>query len=358
MVSNAAKALIIIACITTGIFAVLFAPLQEAQYQGTSAVQYSASVDQINLITNSDIADIQISYATDPEADLINLTYFYILRHAIVFSPPNITVSFINSTSGKILTLKLTVDFPTLGFTSIAFSRTHLTINPKLLSNLSVHVVTGNIDLDNTYSQNKTFIDVDLRTSTGNIDIDLVNNSLITGQLHLRSSSGNLHIEVGTNARISGNLQANTTSGNIYALLEAGVTLEDDFVFKTNSGNVDLMFSNISLNSNEVVGTVGVLSGNIYISIQQFTDLSGNLTLDAKTSSGNINLDIDLEADYISSFIVPTKISGNINYFPNPPAGFHPDGANIDSDPPDCISNIDANLHTNSGNINIFASRT
>jgi len=404
MVSNAAKALIIIACISTGIVAVLLAPLQIVRYDGTNIVQYSASVDQINLITNSDIANIEISYATDPNADLLNLTYHYLIRHAIAFSPPNITVSFFNSTSGSILTVRVIVDFSALGFTSLAASVTHLTINPKLLSNLSIHVATGNIDLDNTNSQNKTFIDVDLETATGNInvnladdshiigdlylssatgnlgvatgtqafiggslqayagtgniDVDLANDSSITGNLFLRTLSGNSGLEVGVDAAIEGSMQVNATSGNVEVLLRAGVTLKTDFIVKTGSGNANLIFSNLSLANNAAMGTVRATSGNILVSIQQLQDLSGNLTLNVRTGSGNVNFHIGLEQDYLSSTIIPYTGSGNINYIPFTPSGFHKVGANLVSDTPDQASNINADLHTTSGNINIYASRT
>lgn len=361
MVSNAIKALIIIACITTGIVAVLFAPLQVTQYQGTRSVQNSGSVEQINLITDSDVANIQISYATHSDADLINLTYFYIVRHAIVFPAPNMTVSFINSTSGNILTVKLTIDTKALGFISVGYTMVHLTINPKLLSNLSIHVNSGNINLDNTYSSNKTFVDINLRTASGNINVNLVNQSHVRDNLYLRTSSGNINMDLEANAYIGGSLQANTTSGNIGVQLKAGVTLDDDFGLRTASGNINLIFSNISLDNNVVAGTLQVISGNIGIWVQQLTDLSGNLTLTANTLSGNVNLHIDLEADDISSLISPTKVSGNLNYFPDPPLGFHhsptPLSASVISD----IlrnSNINATLVTISGNINIFASST
>jgi len=404
MVNKAAKALIIIACISTGIVAVLLAPLQGVQYNGTRIVSFSGAVDQINLITNSDIANVEIRYSTDDTADLINLTYHYLIRYAILFSPPNVTVSLINSTLGKVLTVQVTVDFTPLGFTTMAASVTYLTINPKLLSNLSIHVGTGNIILDNTNSQNKTFIDLDLQTATGNIDVNLAadsritgdfygssasgnvdlttgirssvagslqaytssgnvdvnlaNGSNIAGNLYLRTISGNSGLDVGENASIDGAMQVNTTSGNVAVLLREGVSLKTDFILKTGSGNVNLIFSNISLANNAVTGTLRTISGNILISIQQLRDLDGNMTLDAKTSSGNVNLYIDLEQDYLSSTIIPYTGSGSIHYIPLNPLGFHKVGINLVSDSPDQASNINADLHTTSGNVNIYASRT
>jgi DUF4097 and DUF4098 domain-containing protein YvlB len=405
MVNKAVKALVIIACICTGILAVLLAPLQSVQYNGTNLVQFSESVDQINLITNSEIANVEIRYATDSNAPLINMTYHYLIRHAIIFSPPNVTVSFINSTVGKILTVQLTVDLTAIGLTSIASSVTILTINPQLLSNLSIYVGTGNINLDNTNSDNKTFIDMDLRTATGNINVNLVASSQIKGNcylssatgnlnvvtgiitqfsgsleayagtgnidinlanassvadnLHLRAITGNSNLKIGDNASIDGSMHVNTTSGNVAVLLRAGVTLRTDFILKTKSGNANLIFSNLSLADNAISGAVLTTSGNILVSIQQLLDISGNLTLNVRTGSGNINFHIDLELDSLSSTIHSVSGSGNVYYIPSNPLGFAPpSGGYLNSDPPDRSSNIDADLLTTSGNVYVYASRT
>lgn len=404
MVNKAVKAVVIIACLSTGILAVLLAPLLNIENSGSNLVQFSESVDQINLITNSNVGDVEIRYTTNASAPLISMSYHYLIRHAVIFSP-DVIVSFNNLTVGKILTVQLTMDITELGFTSIVSSIISLTINPKLLSNLSIHVGTGNILLDNTHSLNQTFLNVDLRAATGNInvnltafshimgevylssatgslgivtgmlvfadgslqatcstgsiDVNLGTANTISGDLHLYAITGNSDLEIGENSSIYGSMQVKASSGNVAVLLKSGTLLQTDFLLQTVSGNVDLTYTDLFLEDINITGTVQATSGNILVNIQQLRNLNGNMTLNVNTGSGNINFHISLEFDNLSSRIYSHYGSGATYYFPPDPLGFaSPSGGYLYSDIPNRASRIDANLLTTSGNIYIYASRT
>ncbi len=358
MVSKTAKVLIIIACLSVGILAILFAPIVPATFRGTDIVQYDAGVDQINLVVNSDIANVYIDYANDSSADLINLSYYYLIGHALLLEPPAPQVVLTNSTSGNVLTVNVDVDFPALVLTSTWTTVTQLTINPTLLTNLSISCDTANINVDSSYSTNKTFIDIDLLTDTGNIEVTLTNGSNILGDLLVTRTTGNAEVILGKNSAIAGNLQINSTTGNAELILLEDTTLNNDFIVKTSTGNIDLALNNISLNNNEIQGFLLAISGNIEANIIQRLDPTGNLTLTMTASSGNARLTISLEADYLSSAIYYQTGSGSVNINANPP-GFDTPGLSLmTSSAPDCSSNFDVDMTTSSGNINILAART
>ncbi|MHA1132373.1 MAG: hypothetical protein ACTSQI_07510 [Candidatus Helarchaeota archaeon] len=357
MVSKTGKVIVIIACLSVGIIAILFAPILPSTIKGTETVQYNASITQINLIVDSDVANIYIDYSTVPTADLINLSYNYLVGYSILLSPPPPEITFTNFTIGNVLNVVLNIQFPELILSSVWSSITQLTINPYLLTNLTISCGTGNLDVDNSYSINKTFVDIDLSTSTGNIDVNLINESQVRGNLLISRETGNTQVVLGRNSNIDGNLQINSTTGNSILILLENATLNNDFIMKTTAGTIDAHLNNISLNNDEVQGIIQSTTGNLNVEAYQKLDLVGNLTLKLITSSGNVRLPITLEEAYLSSGISYQTSSGSIKINPNPP-GFDPPGVNtMNSSAPDRSSNFDVAITTISGNIDIIATR-
>ncbi|HUY00144.1 MAG TPA: hypothetical protein VMV49_11355 [Candidatus Deferrimicrobium sp.] len=356
MVSTKLKGLIIIACIITGVISVLLAPIQIATYKGTDAIDYSTTVQQINLVADIESSNIFIEYATEPDADLINITYLYTIRHSMLISAPNITVTLDNSTLGTVLTVLLTIRFPWLIFSTIGYTKTIITINPSIISNLSIRVDTGNIYLNSTNYQNKTYVNIDLLTASGNVEADIVEDSNILGYLYAISISGNADLMVDDNVYIGGPLCVNTSSGNVDITLNENVTLNSKFISRTLSGNIIFRSNNISLNNNEIKSYLLSTSGNIEAIFYQWLEPTGNLSLKIDIVSGNIRLTMRLEDDYISSQINTSTPSGTTTI-----ALLHT-GYNIVSEnlisTTTLSSNFDADLETNSGNIYISATRT
>ena len=237
MLSTKAKAVIIIAIIASGVVALLLAPILPITYSGEKLVDFDASVQQIDLIANIEDSDIRIQYDNSSAAPLFNMTYVYILRHAIIVPDPTVTITLVNNTAGNILTVQLTVDFPTLFVNTGALSMTYLTINPNIISNLSVYAGSGNIGLHTENYLNKTFVDIDFSADSGTIFIDLESDCIVTEDIDLRvgsgnidadvasgctiddflgfAGSGNINFDIGANCEIMDRLSANATSGNI-----------------------------------------------------------------------------------------------------------------------------------------------
>ncbi len=331
MVNRIGKVLVIIACLTTGIISLLLAPIIPFQYEGTKKVNYSPTIKQINLFITSDVANIQLNYATDPNADLINISYSYVIGSSIIVTPPSILISSQNSTFGNTLSVNLTIDFPPSILSSVWSTMTKITLNPTLLSNLTIRTETGNILIDNSKSQNKTFIDLTLEATTGNIEVILVNESNIFGTFHMNSNSGNTQL-----------------------LLMENVTLNNDFVIETTTGNIDLILNNLSLKSQVLKGIVLSSSGTIHAEMYQWLNPTGNLTLNITTNSGSVRLDIKLEADFFSSQISPQTSTGTI-WFRTPHPGFNQIDSSLISINTGLSSYINVNITTISGNIDIYA---
>ncbi len=357
MVSTKIKVLILIAALSTSMIALLLAPIIPVQYIGTEKVDYSAPVKQINLIVNIDASSLTINYAEEPDADLVSFNYSIIIGHGLLYTPPVPLISFINSTTGDVLTITLTIDIPQFSLSSIFFAKSYLTINPHLLCNFSVHTLTGNIALDTSNFLNKTFVALDFTTETGNIDVSLVNMSNILGDLVIYRTTGNCDLVFAKNCNLGGALQVNSTTGNSDVYFSENVTLSEDFIIKTSTGNIYTYLKNILLNDNEIQGIIQTNTGNIHVNSSQWLNPPGNLTLSITTTTGNVRLDIKLEADCISSQLTPDTGTGTISY-EGSHLGYHHDGNNLVSNDPLRNSNFNIDLQTGTGNININAERS
>lgn len=353
---TAVKAIIIIACIATGAIAFLLTPIIPTEYKGSYNVDYSVTTDKIDLIVGADISSIAIIYSNDPSADLINISYKFTIGHSILFDPGPPTITFNNHTIGTLLIATLIVDFPALYFASTWYSLVLITLNPTLLCNFTISTDTGNIDIDTTNFQNKTFTKIDLSASTGNIEVDLMSSSKILGDLHILTTTGNKDINIAENSEIGGTLQVNGTTGNVDLVLKENTTLNNNFIVKTTTGNINTYLYNISLNNNEITGIIQSTTGNIETAIRQLLDPAGNLTLNSYCTTGNNRLTIKLEADYLSSEIHPTTGTGTITYGLH--LGFNKVGADLISTLPDQSSNFDVNIVTTTGNINLLPERS
>lgn len=332
MTSGKIKAIIIICIIATAVVALIFAPLLPATSQGTEAVDYDPSIQQVNLVVNVDSGHVRVEFDNSSTAQLVNVTWDYTLRYAIVVPPPTPTITFQNYTAGTTLNVLYTVVTPWLFVTGGYYSTSIITINPELVSNLTITTTTGNVNLSSTNFQNKTFIDIKLTATTGNIDATLIDDSNITGLLDVEA-----------------------TTGGVVVTLQNGCILNNDFSVETTTGNSFVYLNNISLNDHELTGTITASTGSSRLTITQQTDLHGNLTITTSCTTGNSRLVTDFDASEVSSTVGPTTTTGTIYYGSAswPYKGFNKVGSALISTNQGLANNIDVTISVTTGNIDL-----
>ena len=289
----------------------LFVPMIPYAYSGGQNIPYNAAVDSINLVVGSDSSNIYVRYDSSPIAALIDIAWDYTIWHPLL-GFPSVDVTFDNATVGTILSINFTSTILGFRLAGINIMNTFITINPTLLTNLTIDVGSGNLDLNTVEFTNKTFGNVAFQTLSGNTAANFVTGSVILNNLTSTAGSGNIDITFGSTCEVQGIIRTISASGNNGVTLGNGCILNNDFKIQAGSGNIDLTTTNITLNGNEITGLIIATSGNFVGTLTQRTDLNGNLTLDINTGSGNCRLVQNYAVTAIGSIIDAHTSSGTV----------------------------------------------
>jgi predicted membrane protein len=175
-------------------------------------------------------------------------------------------------------------------------------IDPSARLNLTIHSDVGQITMN--ASTRMTFEELNLETTTGNVDADL---------------------RQGTT--VAGNISINTTTGNVR--------------FRMDKANVS---RNVSVNLQSTTGSVNM-------DLIENQRLSGNVTVNARTTTGSVNLSMIIDDD-VGASIESSTVIGGIN---EDVENFSGNETLLESDNFPAGSNFLVTLRTSTGGINIDA---
>ena len=167
--------------------------------------------------------------------------------------------------------------------------------------------------------------------------------------LHARSSVGNIVMDADANVTLQ-ILDLETTTGNLDVTLSKGVVIADYATLHTSTGNIQFKMDEADVLRS---GSVALQSstGSVNVDLTALQSLSGNVTVNARTTTGSVNLSMAVDGDVgariesdtgVGSIKVDVqKFSGNTSPIQsnNYPAG----------------SNFLVELRTTTGGININA---
>ncbi len=350
--------LLIIVGILTSSLILLFLPFKQAKLDRTITIPYSGSIDQIDLIADIEGSSVTICYNENSTADLFTLSYSIRGKYTLTSSPPSISMIFNNFTFATHLIVNLSLKLTSPILSEITSADITLSINPSLSSNLSLHTYSNNLKLDATNYLKKTFINVNLTSISGDIEVFLSQNCNLSGNFFLSTEYGAINLFVGQNCNLGGALSLSSISGSCNLLLENNVSTLNYILLFTESGEITANTSNIALVQTENTWQFSTYIGNIHLNINQWSDPQGNLSIIVSNLYGSTNFEMHLEANNISSNIsVNSSFGGTININPDHP-GYYSSGTNLNSEAPHNPSNFDANIGTLSGNVDIYATRT
>jgi hypothetical protein len=182
-----------------------------------------------------------------------------------------------------------------------------------------------------------------------NINCDVYIDPSANLSLIFRSSVGNIVMDADTNVTLQ-NLDLETTTGNVDVSLSKGVIVAGFISLKSTTGTVQFRMDNADV-SDDVSVNLHSTTGLVNVDLTETQNLSGNVTVNARTTTGGINLCMVIDNDVGARIESDTdigritvdvqKFSGNQTPLQsnNYPAG----------------SNFLVNLRTTTGGININA---
>ena len=142
--------------------------------------------------------------------------------------------------------------------------------------------------------------------SNVNVICDVLIDPSIRLDLNLRTSTGRIEIDADKTVTIS-KLFAETTTGDVNVTLSEGVIFSGPSSLRSITGSNWLLWNNADISRNTSVN-VGSMTGNVYVNLTQTKQLSGNLTVSVENSNrGFIALRLTVRDD------VGAKISATAN---------------------------------------------
>lgn len=296
-------AILIAVLLTAGIItALFFLPVYPVHFNQTNQVP---KADMNNLLVDfqADVADVNVFFQNLP-SNMVVLNVTAEGRVGILDDPNQaVTVTFnhqmTNNSEVVIASVSRITKWP------ISYSlnvNCDVFIDPSANVSLNFHSSVGDIMMN--ANTKVAFQNIDLETTTGNIEATLSKDATVAGLTSLRSTTGNIQF-IMDNAAVSGDISVNLQS---------------------TTGFVDL----------DLTAT---------------HNLSGNVTVNARTTTGAVSLLMVIEHDVgarIESDTGIGKISVDVQRFSG-------DQTPLQSNNYPAASNFLVDLHTNTGGININA---
>ena len=290
---------ILLVATLSAITLVPFIPVDSTQSQAVS----QANVNTVNLDFDADVADVNV-FIRDLPDQLVSVDVIAKGSVGIFASNPPVKLTVSNETADQTMTVTGRVS--------------RQDIWPMSL-NLRV---TCNIYID--YS---AVLDLNIRTSVGDIIMNEVAGPVLFQELTLQATTGNVEANIGSLVTTVRDVSVTTTTGNV--------------MFMWNDAQVSGGMA-ISLRST---------TGRVTAQITQNELLARNVSLNAQTTTGEVNLDMDISGDVgaqITSQTTTGRITLDVDRF---------DGAQspIRSRNYPAPSNFEVTLGTTTGNIHIAA---
>ena len=215
-------------------------------------------------------------------------------------------------------------------------------IDPTSWFKIQNNLITVTLRTDVVYKLSATSITGGISLVTPeNTTIDELNLKCVTGGVRLNAAETNFTKKV----------ICETTTGGV-VLDFANCTFNDDIQGNTITGGVEFNSYNPNYTQN-INLNLGTTTGGIVMNIQQYSDMSANVTGTARTVTGGVSIDYRDTISDIGAKFTGTTVTGDV---------FLPSGSNFTLQPPDSSTSQNYNTanttytitaSTTSGNVNI-----
>ena len=293
------------------ISALLFLPFTPVNLNQTRQLDSEVGVDHLILVFQADVAQVNFFFENlSGKMLLLNVTAS---GWTGLLSDPSksLAVTFYSETINDTVTATSRVShanvWPSLFSLNVICD---VYIDPSARLNLTIHSAVGQITMN--ASTHMTFEELNLETTTGNVDAKLRQGTTVAGNISIKTTTGSVQFQM-DKAEVSGNVSVNlqSTTGSVNAnvtenKLSGNVTVNAE----TTTGGVNLaMIINddvgAKIESRTVVGGISVeqqgFSGN-QSSLQSNNFPAGsNFLVTLSTTTGGIHVSATYESSVVLS---------------------------------------------------------
>lgn len=288
----------------------------------------SISILVIAAIASAPLSPIDFNQTNEiiqPDVNSLNLTFWADVAEVNIFT--NLTGS------------TMVMDVSATGGTSIFNSNQPVTVN-----------------VENSTVNNSA--EVNARVSTGNFpfsgNINLIVNIYVNPELDLvlrvQSSVGQVTMHSNSETKIK-SLNLRTSTGTTVLNIEEGASINGNISLQTGTGNVEFNMNQAKVNGNITIN-LDSGTGSVNMNIKETQQLNGNIQINANTGTGQVNLDRMLIDGEVGARIESNTGLGQIT---TDVYNFAGNKSPIESNNYPAASNINIQMHSGIGNINIIA---
>jgi hypothetical protein len=305
--------IILIAVLLTAIVisALIFLPLSPVHFNQTNKVP-KTDVNSLLVDLQADVAHVNIIFQNLP-GSMVVLNVSADGGVGILEDPDRaVNVTFnhqtTNNSEAVIASVSRAIRWPLVYTVNVTCD---VYIDPS--ANLSLTVRSGVGDIMMNADKNVIFQDLNLETTTGNIDARLSREVTVDGSVNVKTTTGNVYFQMGEAADVSRNVSVNlrSTTGSVNMVLaETQMSGNVTVHARTTTGSVNLsmaIYDNVgaSIESETAIGGINVdvekFSGN-ETSLQSDNFPAGsNFLVYLRTSTGGININAIYETSAILS---------------------------------------------------------
>ncbi len=293
-------ALVIVVVLVGAAFIILFVPVEPVNFSQSNAA-VARDVQSLNLVLGSDIGSVNVMVRDLPGNQLAATNVSATGWRGFFGTGNPLALSFKEDTNNSTLTWSVNVsragDWPI--FNPLAI-RCDLYIDPSVDLHVIVHSDTGSITLNG--DRQATFGDLVLQTNTGNIVANLGNGTVITNRAVVETDTGSLRLNW-DNPKVTGNVEVNlrSSTGSVDVAVAQAGQLQGNVTLDAESSTGSISFNmNIHddvgarIDASSDVGSVNVqqqgFSGNSVPMQSDNYPAAGNFDVTLRSSTGSIGI--------------------------------------------------------------------
>jgi len=144
--------------------------------------------------------------------------------------------------------------------------------------------------------------------NTLNVVCDVLIDPSVNLDITVRTETGSVTMNADREATLQ-NLNLQATTGSVEAIVREGVVVSGGFSLQTTTGSARLHWDEVEISQNIPI-TVSTTTGSAEVNITQSRQLAGNVTLKAQTTTGGVNLAMNIQNDVAARISASTVIGG------------------------------------------------
>jgi hypothetical protein len=280
----------------------IFLPLQPVNISEYREAPFTAGVNTLDLNLSANVANVNVVFE-NLSNKLVTLNTSMTGGAGIFYAPAMLQVTFENSVSDNVLTVVSTVNTPFGWLRPMFLNITcDLRIDTSMASSLNIRTSLGKILLLSKSGVTINFLN--LESTTGEINAQLLENSIVGGNVSLRAVTGGVDL-TWHNVIVTNNIvvTTRTTTGGISENVMQDNSLQRDVTMNTEAttGGIDFAIdirgdveakiqSSVTTGSISVARQIGFLGDKSPLQSENYT-ATRNFSVALKTTTGGISLD-------------------------------------------------------------------